>query len=221
MSSSEGSHHTVLQGETLLSIARAHRFSSWEQIWEHSNNEALRDLRGDPQVLAPGDELFIPPKQSESFSVATDKRHTFVVETFKAVFRTVLLDDEGKALTNKRYELELGDELLNGETDGEGTIEVVIPPRPTKGKLVLFLDDEADTRLTWNLRLGGLDPIDTLSGVKARLTNLGFVCGAIDDSLNPETVKALRDFQIVYRLAVTGKVDDDTRAKLLSVHDKR
>ncbi len=221
MNSSEGTHHTVLQGETLLSIAKAHRFSSWEQIWEHANNEALRELRGDPQVLAPGDELFFPPKQSETFSAATDRRPTFVVQTFKAVFRTVLLDDEGKALANKRYELELGEELSNGETDGEGKIEVEIPPHPTKGVLVLFLDDEADTKLTWNLRLGGLDPIDTLPGVKARLTNLGFVCGPIDDSLNPETVKALRDFQIVYRLAVTGKADDDTRAKLLAVHDKR
>jgi N-acetylmuramoyl-L-alanine amidase len=216
-----GDKHVVVQGETLLSIATAHKFSSWEVIWDHPNNAELRERRGDPQVLAPGDELFIPAKDAKVHSVATDKRHTFVINTLMARFRTIVRDDKGEALANKRFELEIGTQATNGLTDGDGVVELEIPPRAQRGILRVFLDDEAGTTLTWNLRLGDLDPIDTLTGVKARLTNLGFICGPIDDRLDAATITALRDFQIVYRLPVTGRPDDDTRAKLLAVHDHR
>ena len=75
--------------------------------------------------------------------------------------------------------------------------------------------------LTWKLFLGNLEPIETTKGVKARLTNLGFLCGDLDDKETDEYQKALTQFQIVYKLEVTGKPDEPTREKLVEIHDKR
>ena len=44
---------------------------------------------------------------------------------------------------------------------------------------------------------------------------------ALDDAMNEDTKTALRNFQIVYRLPVTGEADDATKDKLLAVHDNR
>ena len=211
--------HTVEQGETLLSIAKKHKFQSWEVIWNHDQNKALREQRQDPQVLAAGDEVFVPEKETVPISIETNKRHTFIVKTLKAYFRTLVRDDLGEPLANARYRLEVAGKTLSGTTDGSGVIELEVDPDPAKGVLTVYPDP---TRvLTWNLQLGNLNPIEKLSGVKARLTNLGFLCGELDEELNDETKKALRDFQIVYRLEITAEADEATKTKLLYVHDHR
>lgn len=217
-----GESHSVKQGETLLSIAKEKGFHSWEVIWNHEKNAELRKKRQDPQVLSEGDALFIPEKNTDPILIETNRRHTFVVKTLKAAFRTVVQDDLGKPLGNRRFRLKVGEESLGGITDEDGVIELEIDPEPAEGKLEVYLETQPERILTWNLKLGHLDPIEKLSGVKARLTNLGFLCGEIDDEeLNDETKKALRDFQIVYRLKVTGEADQATRQKLLYAHDHR
>lgn len=37
--------------------------SSWEQIWQHPLNNALRALRGAPERIRPGDKIFVPGVQ--------------------------------------------------------------------------------------------------------------------------------------------------------------
>jgi hypothetical protein len=52
--------HTVVQGEYLSKIARNYGFSDYRTIWEHPKNAALKQARQNPNVLFPGDRLFIP-----------------------------------------------------------------------------------------------------------------------------------------------------------------
>jgi nucleoid-associated protein YgaU len=52
--------HTVVQGEYLSKIARSYGFSDYRTIWEHPKNAALKQARQNPNVLFPGDRLFIP-----------------------------------------------------------------------------------------------------------------------------------------------------------------
>ena len=73
--------------------------------------------------------------------------------------------------------------------------------------------------LTWSLRLGHLDPLSTNTGLQQRLTNLGYPV-PVDGEIGPETQSALRSFQIVHGLSVTGQPDDATRAKLGETHDR-
>ena len=209
----------------MISIAHDHNFQSWETIWNDDQNKALREKR-DPQVLAEGDKVFVPEKKPKEFRIQTTKRHVFVVKTLKADFRTVVKDEYGKPLANTRFQLKVEGEgaptkTHAGVTAEDGQIDLRIHPKASKGTLKVFVDPANDRVLTWTLNLGNLDPIDKLSGVKARLTNLGFLCGAIDDEQNDETTKALKSFQIVNRLEVSGVANDETKKMLMYLHDKR
>lgn len=216
--------YAVKQGDTLISIAHDKGFRTWQTIWEHPDNAKLREQRKDPQVLAEGDSVVIPDKKPRDFTIETNKRHSFTVRALRARFRTIVKNDKGKPLAGKRFELEIeGPNLapmtLGGLTGETGVIELEVHPKATTGTLKVWT--KQDRVLTWKLQLGKLDPIDTVTGVKARLTNLGFLCGPIDAAENEDLKKALTRFQVVHKLELTGKIDDPTRQKLLSLHDHR
>lgn len=223
--SSGGQQHTVVDGETLIGIAAKYGFRTWETIWKHAGNDGLRAKRNDPQVLDAGDVVFIPAKTQRVFDVATNKRHQFTVKALTAHFRTQVKDNKGRPLADRQFQLVVEGEgfepqTLGGFTTKDGIVELQIPPRAASGKLTVWMPGEQP--LTWKLMLGHLDPIDTTKGVKARLTNLGFVCGAIDDDEAAEAYgQALAQFQLVHKLPSTGKADELTRQKLLFIHDRR
>ena len=210
--------YEVKQGDTLLSIAEAFGFRTWEGIWNDESNAKLRETRQDPQVLAPGDVVHIPEKKPKSVKVATLKKHTFSAKVLKSVFRTAVVDEAGKPLANKRYSLKVGEKTRSGTTDDKGLVELEVPPRPADGLLEVDLGDASGKKLRFNLKVGHLDPIEKISGVKARLTNLGFHCGAVNDVADDALKTALRNFQIVHKLAVTGEADAETKRILLQRH---
>lgn len=213
--------HSVKQGDTLIKIAAENGFPSWETIWMDPGNAQLREKR-DPQVLQEGDTVVIPEKKTKVVVLATDKKHTVVVPSVKAACRVVLHDDAGRPLANRRFQLEVGDQVKGGTTDSSGRIDMPVDPKATSGTLELFLDDaDSSKRLTWKVKLGHLDPIEKISGVKARLSNLGFLCGKADDTVDDATKEAIRNFQVVHRLPLTGEADDATKDLLLALHDKR
>ena len=58
-----GTYHTVVQGEYLSGIAKKYGFSSHKKIWDHAQNAELKKQRQNPNVIFPGDQLFIPDKR--------------------------------------------------------------------------------------------------------------------------------------------------------------
>jgi len=60
----------------------------------------------------------------------------------------------------------------------------------------------------FRLQVGELDPIETDEGVVKRLANLGY-------ATTPDLAAGLSSFQHANGLAVTGTLDDATRAKLV------
>nr|WP_255216649.1 peptidoglycan-binding domain-containing protein [Pseudenhygromyxa sp. WMMC2535] len=66
---------------------------------------------------------------------------------------------------------------------------------------------------------GHLDPATELSGVQQRLVNLGYTCHDPAGELGESTQEALRAFQRTHDLEVSGELDDDTRARLIELHD--
>lgn len=203
--------YVVSQGECLSSIAAAHGLS-WKTIWNHPQNRELKAARKDPNVLRPGDRLYIPEPQAKEHPAATDGRHRFVRKGVPSVLRLRILDGQ-QPRAHEEYTLDVDGRIYRGQTDAEGRIEHPIPPGAIRGTLILGKDGE-----TYPLALGHIDPIEETTGVKARLNNLGYACGAVDDAWDEQARAALRRFQKDHGLAETGECDQATRDKLKEAH---
>lgn len=205
--------HEVQQGDTLISIAHQYGFRNWLTIWNHDQNEALRAKRDNPQILAPGDAVHIPDKAPREDECETNQWHTFTLPRLQAYVRLTMADANGEPYANKRYKLTVGEEAFEGETAANGLLEQAVPPDAKKAEL-LFWADPAKPPLKYTLDLGRLDPIDTDTGVQARLNSLGYHSGDVDGELDDAFADALRNFQEDHDLPLTGTIDEDTRGKL-------
>jgi len=128
----------------------------------------------------------------------------------------VVLQFDGQPLANKRYSLRIGSQQRKGTTDGDGRLKEPIEPSDEKG--VLSLEDPI---VEWDLRIGHLDPVTEVSGVQARLNNLGHQCGEPDGVVGARTRAALRQFQSRHGLKPTGAIDAATSKALRRAHDHR
>lgn len=205
--------HLVEAGECVHSLAEAHGFK-WESLWNLPENEALKRARREPHLLHPGDRLFIPPLRLREEDGATEKRHRFKRHGVPMKLRLRVLDD-GKPLKNRPFEVDFGNAVQRGKSDVEGIFEVVIPKGAKAARLRV---GEGVDRKTYELNLGELAPADGVSGVQARLNNLGYDAGTVDGRLGHNTRDALRRFQLHHKLKETGEPDADTVRKLTELH---
>lgn len=114
------------------------------------------------------------------------------------------------------YILDIDGNLTEGTTDGDGLIEVNIPPNARQGRLIL--EPGTTNERVLPLDLGGLNPLSEISGIKHRLKNLGFDCGDTSEEATPALGAALRAFQEKHGLRVTGEADQATKDKLYDLH---
>lgn len=203
------------------SIAALYGFPDYQTIYGHGNNAGLRKDRPNPNVLLPGDSVFIPDSKPPDHSVPTDAKHKFILKRSKVRLRLVLKDKDGP-MANRPYTLTVeGRPPIEGTSDGSGLIEQPVPADAKSAELRFQRGPDAKSGfMTWALQLGSLDPFDKVSGVQARLNNLGFFCGKVDGIVGPRTQKALRSFQEQNGLSKTGHIDAATSARLLGLHDQ-
>ena len=117
------------------------------------------------------------------------------------------------------FKLSLDAVEIEGSTDGKGWIRGKIPGWATEGTLKLWLNPEdPDAVIQWPVKLGHLDPLETTSGVKGRLNNLGYYCGEVNEVEDERYDASVRQFQEDHGLVVDGIVGPKTRAKLKSEH---
>lgn len=204
--------YKVKQGDCISSIAYRHGLF-WQTVWNYPANAALKEKCKDPNDLHPGDMVFIPEKKTRQESVSTEKKHRFRALNQPAKLRLRIMDDD-QPRANTSYQLDLDGDILTGKTDEDGLLEHSILPDTKCAKLKF--DDNDDE--VFEIDLGYTDPITEISGLQARLINLGYNCGAVDGVIGPHTEGALRAFQKQYDLEPTGKIDEQTRNKLLEVH---
>ena len=205
--------YVVRQGDCLVSIADE-AGHLWQTIWEHPDNQELRETRKSPNIVLPGDRLTIPPIRLREEIRPTDERHRFKKKGGMVMLRLTLLEDD-RPRADLPYELTVDGASRTGVTNAEGKIEERIPARARHGRLLLG----PDRREEMLLEIGVLDPISELTGVQGRLSHLGFDPGPIDGVLGPRTGAALRVFQQKHHLEVTGRPDDATRSRLELEHD--
>lgn len=202
--------HTVVQGEHLSRIAARHGFAL-ATLWDHPDNAALRRLRGNPDVLLPGDVVVIPDRELKAVASPSGAHLRFVLKRAPLMLKLAFVDLQGKPIAAARVQLRLGG-AVDLVTDGDGRIEHAIDARDERGEVVL-------AQGVAELRVGHLDPIDEDAGVRARLSNLGYLIGPVEDADDGEELRlALQEFQADHELPFTGELDDATRAKLADVH---
>lgn len=209
--------HDVKQGETLLGLAVKNGLESWQDILDRPENAELKKKRADPGILKAGDRVFIPNREMRHEASAVDARHTFNISRPKAWLRLAVKDAAGEAFSGKKYELAVAGKTTSGKLPADGVIEQAVAIDVTEGKLTVWMDETVTQ--VWELKIGYMDPADEVSGVQARLNNLGFDCGEPDGELDDDTKSAIRAFQVLTGLEATGEIDDAFREKLLSYYD--
>ncbi len=195
--------YKVKQGDCILSIAAAARLP-WKTVWNHPENADLRQKRKSPNVLHPGDSVFVPDRQVPVYQKPVDATHKFTVTVEKAQLRLQLLDRNHKPRPNLPYTLVIDGKTVKGTTDSQGNLAHPMAGNAQKAKLTVVDQGVSEE---YPLQLGGVDPVTEPSGVRQRLKNLGF-----------SGDNGLRLFQMKYNLPVTGNADQATMDKLSSIH---
>ena len=203
-------NYQVKQGDCIFSIAFEHGFFA-DTIWNHPENAKLKEKRQDPNVLMPGDIVFVPDKRLKEVSEPTNDVFKYRCKNTPKMFRVQIVR-LGIPVKDMEYMLDIDGVVKPGKTDGEGwTKQEAIAPNAKKAKITI-----ADG-LKYELNLGYLDPITEIAGVQGRLEGLGYYEGAINNRLDDKTKQAIEIFQRSNKLEVTGAPDDKTKNLLVEM----
>jgi len=217
--------YEVQAGDCMSSIAYAHGFF-WQTLWDLPANASLKNQRKNPNVLMAGDVVHIPDLTLKQEPGAPEQRHTFLLKGVPEQLRMKLLDAANKPRPNLDYIIVIDGKSRRGQTDANGELNEDIPPDARSGKLIFDASSDStgksapvnSTKKELKLQLGNLDPVSEPTGLKARLANLGFYKGPVDDQVDDATKQAIGAFQNKQGLPVTGIADDATQARLQELH---
>lgn len=207
--------HSIRQGETTAGLASEHGFFA-ETIWNDGANAELKKKRKDMNVLLPGDVLVIPDRRLKEVDKPDAGMHRFKRKGIPAHLKLrVFL--HGKPCADKPFSLIVDGCEIKGVTDSEGRLDEVIDPAADTARLTI-----AEESLELEVQIGDLDPVDTASGQKGRLNNLGYRAGDPTAPEDPETKaqfrSAVEEFQCDYKLKVDGVCGPKTQSKLEEIH---
>lgn len=214
--------YIVQQGDYLAKIAKQHGIADWRTIWNHPDNAALKRNRHNPNVLHPGDVLVIPEKRAKEIGRPTDQRHRFTVKLPDLKLIVVLERPYDAPLGNVNCDYSVEGDAHETTTDGEGRLERRIPPMAQDARITLKDSQTPLDHLPVPLRIGHLDPVDTVPGQCGRLNNLAYMAGPYADCDAAENARlfdsAVQEFQCDHGLTVDGLCGPRTQAKLKAVH---
>lgn len=210
--------HVVRQGETVASIVARNGGKSTDAaaVWNDAKNKELRDLRQDPAVLFPGDVLFIPEPKKTWLPASVGSTNSYQVTVPTQTVKIAIGAD--KPLAGEPYVVHgLGDDIP-GTTDGSGMVTVEVPVnRPS------FILELTNQGYSYRVMVGHLDPVTEPSGVRQRLSNLGYASilaqGVFGSSGHGIGLLA---FQVANGKPLSGggteEVDDETATALQKAH---
>ena len=211
--------HSVKQGECVSSLANEYGLLK-KTIWESDRNSALRKKRKDQHVLYPGDTLYIPAIEPYSISTNTGRKYIITRKGFPEKLSVRFLDHLGMPDSNAPFLLHITDaktifhQDILSELDDNGFINEYISPSTKEAKITLRgrWGEESYT-----MAIGYLDPESTISGLQARLNNLGIDIGDIDNKLGEKTQGGIMQFQQYHNLTPNGEFDSQTINKLIDI----
>ncbi|MBK8252388.1 MAG: peptidoglycan-binding protein [Polyangiaceae bacterium] len=202
--------YVIRQGDYLSRLAFRFGFKA-DDVWNASENEGLRRIRSNPEMLAPGDVLQIPdtPERGPSVRIGGNNRYKAEVPKVQV---SLHLTDEGRAMANEPYRVEGLARPITGQSNGEGRVEFEVPV--TSREVMVHLPNR---HTSVPVRVGDLDPPNTESGVLQRLDHLGYYR---PNSESPdEGQNAIRRFQRDRGLPDTGELNEATRNAIMEAHE--
>lgn len=207
-------NHKVVPGDCAVSVC-AEAGLDPKIVFKRPENAKLREHPHDaPEILAPGDLLHLPALELRQEKRATGAYHPFKLKTTPARLKIKFLDN-GQPRANLACIVQIDGVKAEATTDADGLLDHPIPPAATMVQLRL---GGADSLEDYFFKLGHLDPLDTISGLQARLTNLGYTPGPIDNLMGPRTRAAINNFQHARKIAVTGNADQATLTELKAAY---
>lgn len=124
---------------------------------------------------------------------------------------------EEEAAADVDYRVDIEGRTFSGKTDSEGKVRITIMPNDREGMLTIEPGTQRERKMP--LLLGGLDPIDSNTGVAQRLNNLGLGPVSTEPGVTPEEMaSAVSAFQDANGLSPSGRLDDTTRNKIKELH---
>lgn len=167
--------------------------------------EDATQLWGQPLKLNPPRSA--PPKKDEES------------ETKTKPFKVKLTDAMMEPYAGKKYVLFAEGMRLEGDTGGDGGIDVEIPEEATGVDITCWIDQYPTGRKkTWSVRVSELPPANAWPGALTRLHNLGYYSGGPKEKPAEPEKTALKWFQKEHGLEETGELDGSTASELESVH---
>ncbi len=205
-------YHVIRAGEHLHDIAYHYDVAS-DDIWNAAQNRELTHRTGVTRdILPPGEALFIPRTAAappEPIMIAPGSTSTTLTLRIPTVDVHLELHD-GERPVSGEYHAEGGLPERGTISGGNVTLEVPVTRRHV---YLSTLDARGNPTARYAIEIGGLDPIDTESGQRQRLAQLGFAAAAeLPESLR----NAFLAFQRREHLHVDGLPTRETLGRLTS-----
>jgi hypothetical protein len=220
--------YIVRRSDHLTKLALRFGFSA-DEVWSHPRNAELKAKRRNPNILCPGDVLWIPDEARLPLPLDVGAANAYVASVPEVTVRLTLRDAAGVPLRGRKYVAVGPGTRVEGEVGTEGLVEI---PMDAHVEEILLAVEGEDAQ--WRLLVGQLDPHDEASGAEQRLLSLSGG-GALaldrywrparaDEAAAPAPLEcperrlalSVLAFQRARGLDATGDVDDGTRAKLRS-----
>ena len=209
--------YVIKQGDYLTKLAHQMGFDA-DTVWSDGKNAELKALRPDPSMLQAGDILFVPDEPKKRLPLKAEEENSYVAKVPKVSVSVVVSDDD-EPIADEPYVVEgLGDDEER-TTDADGTVTFEAPVH-VREVTVRFKKRD----LVFRIGVGELDPIDTDSGVRMRLTQLGYYGAqtagedAYVERNDAQLAAAIAAFQGARSLPISGDMDEVTRDALLEAH---
>jgi peptidoglycan hydrolase-like protein with peptidoglycan-binding domain len=209
--------HLVEPGDTLSSIARQHGFTTHKVLKAHPENAALMKARPNPNVLNPGDEVFVPELETKTVDAATGQKHVFAAAGEQLVLRVKVLDLNREQLHDTCF---FQDEFQTTIMPEKGeAYEASINPRVRAARMRLTPANPDNPPVLVDLDVGGLNTADNAQGQQDRLNNLGYFAGFSRTSIvTNQFTWAVEEFQVDHKLSVDGVCGPATQKELVKRH---
>jgi hypothetical protein len=206
---SDWAPYVIRRGDTLTALA-AKAGVSRDVIWLNGANRELKTLRSNGDILAACDVIYLPPAAKPRWlSVNIGTTNRFVATIARMTVRVAV-----RAYRSASYSASARDFQTTGATDASGQLALVVPVYTRE--IRVHFDSSGDEIV---LLVGHLDPVATTSGVRQRLTNLGFPTRRDDADEDDHGVRRmLALFQVAHGIAPSGELDSDTADALEREH---